>query len=203
MGGVDALTGTFSPPVPECGREQPRAPVLLPRDRAAWGRHTWPSIASCSSAPAVTTMSRSSATTTSTGRLWAGRGHDLRQPDDVASGRPRGRAVRDRVRAHRAGEMAVVLLLLRGERAASRHAVGVSAARAVPRHGGRGHSLPRLRGDVHQPGHAGTRRCKPFHTDARIGVVPHVFAEDALRRSARSAELDSATFDERRLLLDG
>ena len=44
----------------------------------------------------------------------------------------------------------------------------------------------------------------PFHTDARIGVVPHVFAEDALRTvDAFRAELDSATFDERRLLLDG
>jgi hypothetical protein len=44
----------------------------------------------------------------------------------------------------------------------------------------------------------------PFHTDARIGVVPHVFAEDALRTvDAFRAELDSATFDETRLLLDG
>lgn len=44
----------------------------------------------------------------------------------------------------------------------------------------------------------------PFHSDARVGVVSHVFTDDALRTILEfSAELASATFDERRLLLDG
>jgi hypothetical protein len=44
----------------------------------------------------------------------------------------------------------------------------------------------------------------PFHSDATIGVVAHVFAEDALRTIASfEAELHSATFDEKRLHLDG
>ncbi len=42
----------------------------------------------------------------------------------------------------------------------------------------------------------------PFHNDGEIGVVEHVFAEDALRTfEAFSAELYSAGFDARRLLL--
>jgi hypothetical protein len=44
----------------------------------------------------------------------------------------------------------------------------------------------------------------PFHSDAHVGVVTHVFSEDALRTMAEfTAELGSATFDEKRLLLDG
>jgi hypothetical protein len=44
----------------------------------------------------------------------------------------------------------------------------------------------------------------PFHSDTRIGVVAHVFSEDELRTIAEfRAELASATFDEKRLLLDG
>ena len=40
----------------------------------------------------------------------------------------------------------------------------------------------------------------PFHNDARVGVVEHVFVEDALRTiEAFRAELYSAGFDERRL----
>jgi hypothetical protein len=43
----------------------------------------------------------------------------------------------------------------------------------------------------------------PFANDARIGVVEHVFAEDALRTlEAFHAELHSSRFDERRLHLD-
>jgi hypothetical protein len=43
----------------------------------------------------------------------------------------------------------------------------------------------------------------PFHNDAEIGVVEHVFAEDAqLTVEAFQAELYSASFDARRLLLD-
>ena len=43
----------------------------------------------------------------------------------------------------------------------------------------------------------------PFHNDAHVGVVRHVFAADALRTVEQfSAELYSASFDERRLLLD-
>lgn len=43
----------------------------------------------------------------------------------------------------------------------------------------------------------------PFHNDAEVGVVPHVFAgdADAIVEEFR-AELDSASFDARRLLLD-
>jgi hypothetical protein len=42
----------------------------------------------------------------------------------------------------------------------------------------------------------------PFWNDARIGVVAHVFAEDALRTLHEfSEQLQSATFDERRLEL--
>jgi hypothetical protein len=42
----------------------------------------------------------------------------------------------------------------------------------------------------------------PFANDGRIGVVDHVFADDALRTVAEfRAELDSARFDERRLHL--
>lgn len=42
----------------------------------------------------------------------------------------------------------------------------------------------------------------PFHNDAAIGVVEHVFAADALRTMDEfRAELWSATFDARRLLL--
>lgn len=42
----------------------------------------------------------------------------------------------------------------------------------------------------------------PFHSDTRIGVVAHVFEEDALHTiEAFRAELASATFDERRLVL--
>ena len=44
----------------------------------------------------------------------------------------------------------------------------------------------------------------PFHSDARVGVVPHVFETDAHRTIDEfRAELQSATFDEKRLLLDG
>ena len=44
----------------------------------------------------------------------------------------------------------------------------------------------------------------PFHSDARVGVVAHVFSEHELRTIADfRAELGSATFDEKRLLLDG
>jgi hypothetical protein len=44
----------------------------------------------------------------------------------------------------------------------------------------------------------------PFHSDATVGVVAHVFERDALRTVAEfDAELRSATFDEKRLLLDG
>jgi hypothetical protein len=40
----------------------------------------------------------------------------------------------------------------------------------------------------------------PFLNDARVGVVSHVFPRDALQRLAEfREELDSATFDERRL----
>jgi hypothetical protein len=43
----------------------------------------------------------------------------------------------------------------------------------------------------------------PFHNDAEVGVVPHVFAQDAEAMVAEfRAELDSASFDARRLLLD-
>jgi hypothetical protein len=43
----------------------------------------------------------------------------------------------------------------------------------------------------------------PFANDARIGVVDHVFAADALRTlEAFQAELHSSRFDERRLHLD-
>jgi hypothetical protein len=42
----------------------------------------------------------------------------------------------------------------------------------------------------------------PFHNDAAIGVVEHVFADDALRTIAEfRSELYSASFDDRRLLL--
>jgi hypothetical protein len=42
----------------------------------------------------------------------------------------------------------------------------------------------------------------PFHNDLRVGVVEHVFAQDALRTlDAFTDELYSATFDERRLSL--
>ena len=44
----------------------------------------------------------------------------------------------------------------------------------------------------------------PFHSDAHVGVVSHVFSHDALRTIAEFRdELGSATFDEKRLLLDG
>ena len=44
----------------------------------------------------------------------------------------------------------------------------------------------------------------PFHSDARVGVVPHVFEADALRSIDEfRAELGSSAFDERRLSLDG
>ena len=44
----------------------------------------------------------------------------------------------------------------------------------------------------------------PFHSDVSVGVVPHVFEADALRTLAPfRAELGSASFDEKRLLLDG
>jgi hypothetical protein len=43
----------------------------------------------------------------------------------------------------------------------------------------------------------------PFRNDAHVGVVAHVFERDALRAAADfRAELDSATFDERRLDLE-
>jgi hypothetical protein len=43
----------------------------------------------------------------------------------------------------------------------------------------------------------------PFHNDAEVGVVPHVFPHDAEAMIAEfRAELDSASFDARRLLLD-
>ena len=44
----------------------------------------------------------------------------------------------------------------------------------------------------------------PFHSDARIGVVERVFEADAMRTvHAFRTELASASFDEKRLLLDG
>jgi hypothetical protein len=43
----------------------------------------------------------------------------------------------------------------------------------------------------------------PFHNDAEVGVVPHVFAQDAEAMITEfRAELESASFDARRLLLD-
>jgi hypothetical protein len=43
----------------------------------------------------------------------------------------------------------------------------------------------------------------PFHNDARVGVVPHVFERDKLRALADfRVELESAHFDERRLDLE-
>jgi hypothetical protein len=43
----------------------------------------------------------------------------------------------------------------------------------------------------------------PFHNDAEVGVVPHVFAHDAEAMITEfRAELESASFDARRLLLD-
>ena len=43
----------------------------------------------------------------------------------------------------------------------------------------------------------------PFWNDSSVGVVAHVFAQDALRAIADfRAELDSARFDERRLDLE-
>jgi hypothetical protein len=43
----------------------------------------------------------------------------------------------------------------------------------------------------------------PFHNDAEVGVVPHVFAHDAEAMVMEfRAELESASFDARRLLLD-
>jgi hypothetical protein len=43
----------------------------------------------------------------------------------------------------------------------------------------------------------------PFANDRRIGVVDHIFAEDALESVEEfRAELHSSRFDERRLLLD-
>ena len=43
----------------------------------------------------------------------------------------------------------------------------------------------------------------PFWNDVRIGVVDHVFGEDALRTIEEfRGELDSARFDERRLDLE-
>ena len=42
----------------------------------------------------------------------------------------------------------------------------------------------------------------PFHNDAAVGVVEHVFREDALTTVEQfRAELDSSTFDARRLEL--
>lgn len=42
----------------------------------------------------------------------------------------------------------------------------------------------------------------PFHSDAQIGVVPHPFDDDALTSAeAFRAELEAATFDEKRLLV--
>lgn len=44
----------------------------------------------------------------------------------------------------------------------------------------------------------------PFHSDAHVGVVSHVFTEDELSTIADfRAQLGSASFDEKRLLLDG
>jgi hypothetical protein len=44
----------------------------------------------------------------------------------------------------------------------------------------------------------------PYHSDARVGVATHVFTEDELRTIADfRAELASATFDDKRLHLDG
>jgi hypothetical protein len=43
----------------------------------------------------------------------------------------------------------------------------------------------------------------PFHNDSEVGVVPHVFTHDAERMVAEfREELDSASFDARRLLMD-
>lgn len=42
----------------------------------------------------------------------------------------------------------------------------------------------------------------PFHSDVRVGVVAHVFEDDALRTvDAFRAELESSSFDEKRLRL--
>ena len=44
----------------------------------------------------------------------------------------------------------------------------------------------------------------PFHSDSRVGVAPHVFSEvELMTIDAFRAELDSATFDEKRLTIDG
>ena len=82
--------------------------------------------------------------------------------------------------------MALELLLLPRGRAATRHAVGVPAARAVGRdRRGRGR-LPGLRLDDDQPRQP-LHVDVPFHSDAKVGVVAHVFEEADSARPTRSA----------------
>ena len=97
--------------------------------------------------------------------------------------------------------MALVLLLLPRERAAARHAVCVPAARAAPAAVAVAVRCPACGStsiNLVTPPHVDV----PFHSDAQVGVIAHVFEEDALRTlDALRAELDSATFDEKRLVL--
>ena len=98
--------------------------------------------------------------------------------------------------------MAVELLLLPGGPSAAGLPVGVlraRARRAAPR---ARRSLSRVRPlsvNLVSQAHVDL----PFANDAEIGVVEHVFADDAVRSLEEfRAELDSARFDERRLHLN-
>ena len=137
---------------------------------------------------------------------WAPLGLDdgahVRQPDDLSPRRPRGRARALATARIGAGEWPWSFFCYREDAPASRHARRRSGCSPRRRRDGRASpcaapSCGSTSINVVTRPHVDV----PFHSDASVGVVAHVFEDDALRTiDAFRAELDSASFDERRLV---
>ncbi len=211
MGAVDALTGTYRLPCPTRGNG-PCAAVLLPRDRAPPGSGaSRSSTASCSHVRCGGRARRPGRSRRARlGAAGAGRGRDVRQPDDVAPRRPCDRAHGTRDRPGSAGRVALVLLLpARGHsRARSRRrpsgcsrrgSTDRRRRRALPGRADRprstsspsrtsmSRSIPtRSSGSPLAPSR--TRRCaRSMHSSAELGAV-------VVRRAAAGALMGEAPF---------
>ena len=120
-------------------------------------------------------------------------------PDDVAARQPRRGARRPGRTPDPGGRLALELLLLSGGAAAAGLPRRRLPARARRRIAGAGRAVSILLADVGQPRLAHARR-RAVHHDATVGVVEHVFQDDAATAIEEfRAELYSVSFDVRRL----
>ena len=101
------------------------------------------------------------------------------------------------------GGVAVELLLLPGGAAAARVSVLVRAPHGDGRDGRACRALPELPPALASTSSLTAHIDMPFHNDREVGVVEHLFAEDAVATLEEfRAELWSASFDARRLALE-